>query len=133
MSDIIANQYYGNMDVLRESANRLPRPINSTLPLFSPSVISSRRISRVRSSNGSDTSANRPHPHAPGQEAMSYAGTGPAVLLAGAGPFTEDRLGVVHKNRSTSAIALVGNQDDTGGPGSTIEQGTGLRRRKTDT
>ncbi|KAJ2557089.1 CorA metal ion transporter [Coemansia sp. RSA 1933] len=40
MSDIIANQYYGNMDVLRETANRLPRPINSTLPLFSPSVIS---------------------------------------------------------------------------------------------
>ncbi|KAJ1796695.1 hypothetical protein LPJ59_003594, partial [Coemansia sp. RSA 2399] len=43
MSDIIANQYYGNMDVLRESANRQPRPINSTLPLFSPSVISGRR------------------------------------------------------------------------------------------
>ncbi|KAJ2495697.1 hypothetical protein GGI11_008353, partial [Coemansia sp. RSA 2049] len=30
MNDILANDYYGNMDVLRESANRQPRPINST-------------------------------------------------------------------------------------------------------
>ncbi|KAJ1903118.1 hypothetical protein LPJ81_003231, partial [Coemansia sp. IMI 209127] len=130
MSDIIANQYYGNMDVLRESANRQPRPINSTLPLFSPSVISGRRVSRVRSSNGSDTSANRQHAHVPGNEAVSYAG--PTILFDGAAGVSADaRPGSMYKNRSTSAILQTGNQADEGL--GTMEQGARMHRRKTDT
>ncbi|KAJ2401171.1 CorA metal ion transporter [Coemansia sp. RSA 2559] len=131
MSDIIANQYYGNMDVLRESANRQPRPINSTLPLFSPSVISGRRISRVRSSNGSDTSANRQNTHVPGHEAVSYAGAGSTSLLDGTGVPADARPGAVYKNRSTSAIALTETQ--TGEELGTAEQGARMHRRKTDT
>ncbi|KAI7830086.1 hypothetical protein BX661DRAFT_181058, partial [Kickxella alabastrina] len=36
-TDLLASRYYGNMDHMG-TADRLPRPMNSTLPLFSPSV-----------------------------------------------------------------------------------------------
>ncbi|KAJ1990623.1 CorA metal ion transporter [Coemansia spiralis] len=109
-SDMLASRYYGNTAGLPQEANRQPRPKNSTLPLFSPSVISGRRLSRVRSSNGSDGSG-RQRSYFAGHDAESYAGAGTefppemAVSFKGLPP-------VMHysKNRSRSTAALAGGQ-----------------------
>ncbi|KAJ2513550.1 CorA metal ion transporter [Coemansia sp. RSA 1939] len=135
MNDILANDYYGNMDVLRESANRQPRPINSTLPLFSPSVFSGRRVPRVRSSTGSDTSGGRNHhAYVPGQETMSYAGTGPRVAPEAAGLPGGPRPESASKVRSTSAVGLGGGGQVDRRVGEKEEQNEemSMRRRKTD-
>ncbi|KAJ2784645.1 CorA metal ion transporter [Coemansia interrupta] len=59
-SDTLASQYYGNMAHMHEmTADRLPRPMNSTLPLFSPSVVHGRRLVRARSSQGSEGDVGR--------------------------------------------------------------------------
>ncbi|KAJ2598917.1 CorA metal ion transporter [Coemansia sp. RSA 1721] len=61
MTDMLASRYYGNMAHITESgtADRLPRPMNSTLPLFSPSVAHGHRMVRARSTNGSEGSLKR--------------------------------------------------------------------------
>ncbi|KAJ2615953.1 CorA metal ion transporter [Coemansia sp. RSA 1365] len=58
-TDLLASRYYGNMSSLPEVANRHPRPMNSTLPLFSPSVVNGRIVPRARSSHTSDASPQR--------------------------------------------------------------------------
>ncbi|KAJ2383709.1 hypothetical protein GGI05_005226, partial [Coemansia sp. RSA 2603] len=58
-SDALASQYYGNMAHMNELGDRLPRPMNSTLPLFSPSVAHGRRLGRTRSVQGGDVLAGR--------------------------------------------------------------------------
>ncbi|KAJ2807503.1 CorA metal ion transporter [Coemansia helicoidea] len=57
-SDLLASRYYGNMALLSGDVDRRPLPMNSTLPLFSPSVIHGRiapprgRSSRASGSGG---------------------------------------------------------------------------------
>ncbi|KAJ2778980.1 CorA metal ion transporter [Coemansia javaensis] len=72
--DYLAARYYGNMASLPGDAGRRPLPMNSTLPLFSPSVIHGRIASHSRSSRaslGSPQSHERASPYqaAPSQSA----------------------------------------------------------------
>ncbi|KAJ2443377.1 hypothetical protein IWW46_002565, partial [Coemansia sp. RSA 2440] len=52
-TDVLASRYYANMAALPSDADRLPRPMNSTLPMFSRSVISGRTRLPSRASDGS--------------------------------------------------------------------------------
>ncbi|KAJ2844325.1 hypothetical protein J3B02_004998, partial [Coemansia erecta] len=56
ITDMLASRYYGNMTHITESGtvDRSPKPMNSTLPLFSPSVALGRRMVRARSTNASE-------------------------------------------------------------------------------
>ncbi|KAJ2892933.1 hypothetical protein GGI21_005504, partial [Coemansia aciculifera] len=58
-TDMMAARYYGNMAQIPEDADRLPRPMNSTLPLFSLSVMNSGRNLSAQSPHGSDESSQR--------------------------------------------------------------------------
>ncbi|KAJ2719164.1 CorA metal ion transporter [Coemansia sp. Benny D115] len=57
-TDMLASRYYGNMAHITDS-DWLPRPMNSTLPLFSPSVVNTGRRLRAKSSYGSEESMAR--------------------------------------------------------------------------
>ncbi|KAJ2714227.1 CorA metal ion transporter [Coemansia spiralis] len=59
-SEVLATRYYGNMASLTGGADRHPLPMNSTLPLFSPSVIHGRIAPRGHSSRTSLGSPQRP-------------------------------------------------------------------------
>ncbi|KAJ1733039.1 CorA metal ion transporter, partial [Coemansia biformis] len=61
-SDLLATRYYGNMAALSGDADRHPRPMNSTLPLFSPSVIHGRIAPRGRSSRASVSAGSPQRP-----------------------------------------------------------------------
>ncbi|KAJ2746428.1 CorA metal ion transporter [Coemansia sp. BCRC 34301] len=58
-TDMMAARYYGNMAQIPEDTDRLPRPMNSTLPLFSLSVMNGGRNIRVQSPHDSDGSSQR--------------------------------------------------------------------------
>ncbi|KAJ1885804.1 hypothetical protein LPJ66_009945, partial [Kickxella alabastrina] len=80
-TDLLASRYYGNMDHMG-TADRLPRPMNSTLPLFSPSVVNGRRLARARSSYGSEEELMRRRAAlAQHRESEGGAGTGAAMPL----------------------------------------------------
>ncbi|KAJ1948778.1 CorA metal ion transporter, partial [Linderina pennispora] len=55
---LMASRYYGNMADLPENADRPLMPMNSTLPLFSPSVANRRKIHRVKTTGSSGTGSN---------------------------------------------------------------------------
>ncbi|KAJ1932718.1 hypothetical protein FBU59_006276, partial [Linderina macrospora] len=57
-SGIMASRYYGNMADLPENADRPLMPMNSTLPLFSPSVANRRSIHRVHTAGSSGAGSN---------------------------------------------------------------------------
>ncbi|KAJ2815612.1 hypothetical protein FBU31_006866, partial [Coemansia sp. 'formosensis'] len=56
---MLAARYYGNMAQIPEDADRLPRPMNSTLPLVSLSVMNGGRNLRTQSPHESDGSSQR--------------------------------------------------------------------------
>ncbi|KAJ2872625.1 CorA metal ion transporter [Coemansia aciculifera] len=56
---MLAARYYGNMAQIPEDADRLPRPMNSTLPLVSLSVMNGGRNLRTQSPHDSDESSQR--------------------------------------------------------------------------
>ncbi|KAJ2041696.1 CorA metal ion transporter [Coemansia sp. RSA 922] len=56
---MMAARYYGNMAQIPEDADRLPRPMNSTLPLVSLSVMNGGRNLRTQSPHDSDESSQR--------------------------------------------------------------------------
>ncbi|KAJ1670059.1 hypothetical protein GGF38_001791, partial [Coemansia sp. RSA 25] len=58
-TDMMAARYYGNMAQIPEDTDRLPRPMNSTLPLFSISVMNGGRNLRAHSPHDSDESSQR--------------------------------------------------------------------------
>ncbi|KAJ1740690.1 CorA metal ion transporter [Coemansia sp. RSA 990] len=58
--NMLASRYYGNMAAIPDSVDRHPLPMNSTLPLFSRSVISGRVDSQARlSSRASNNSSHK--------------------------------------------------------------------------
>ncbi|KAJ1801656.1 hypothetical protein LPJ75_006413, partial [Coemansia sp. RSA 2598] len=82
ITDMLASRYYGNMTHITESgaADRLPKPMNSTLPLFSPSVAHGHRLVRAHSTNASDGSLQKRPSFA---NATAAAGAGSAFTAAG--------------------------------------------------
>ncbi|KAJ2354064.1 CorA metal ion transporter, partial [Coemansia sp. RSA 2618] len=84
-TDMLASQYYGNMAVLPTDADRHPLPMNSTLPLFSRSIVNTRIDGRARlpsrASDGSLQRARRPRTGSAGArvEVGEDEGVGPRI------------------------------------------------------
>ncbi|KAJ1963275.1 CorA metal ion transporter [Dipsacomyces acuminosporus] len=81
-TELLASRYYGNMAPIPDNADRHPKPMNSTLPLLSPSVIGGRISHRVHSLTESETARNRYQNESVDIHARSETPIAPKDLMA---------------------------------------------------